>query len=92
MDPASLQAELAEAERDEEWALIRLGGWGVLLVFIVVVLVLSPWPWDALVGLVFWGLGARGVYQSFSAAVGRSRQLRARLEDASGDGAMERPT
>jgi hypothetical protein len=82
-DAASLGARLAQAERDEEWALIRVGGWAVLLVFIVSVLFLSPWPWGALVGLVFWALGARGVYASFSAATERTRRLRAEVERSS---------
>ena len=72
---SGLEAELAQAKRDEEWALIRLIGWLGLLAFIVVVLLLSPWPWGALVGLAFWLLGFRGVYASFSAAVTRAREL-----------------
>jgi hypothetical protein len=83
-DPALLAARLAQAERDEEWALVRVGGWAVLLLFIVVVLFLSPWPWGALVGLAFWALGARGVYSSFSAATERTRRLRAEAERSNG--------
>ena len=81
---SSLEGELAQAERDEEWALLRLVGWVVLLLFIVAVLALSPWPWGALVGLVFWALGARGVYRSFSGAVLTTRELRRRTAGAAG--------
>lgn len=71
---------MEQARRDEEWALIRVGGWAVLLVFIVAVLLVSPWPWGAWVGLAFWVLGARGVLRAFSAAVARTKELEGRIE------------
>ena len=77
---SDLRAELAQAERDEEWALIRLGAWVVLLAFILAVLLLSPWPWGAVVGLVFWLLGAKAVYASFTEATRRSASLRRSVE------------
>ena len=61
--------------------MIRMGGWVALLVVIVVVLLVSPWPWGALVGLLFWVLGFRGVLHDLSQAVGRTKELRERARD-----------
>jgi hypothetical protein len=72
----ALRAELAQAERDEEWALLVVLAWISLLAVILVVLVLSPWPWGAAAGLVVWGLGARGVFKDFSMSVERTKALR----------------
>ena len=77
----TLEEELAQAERDEEWALLVLLAWLALLVFIVVVLLLSPVPWGALVGLIFWAWAARSVYRRFSDAVARTAELRESSED-----------
>lgn len=67
---------LAQAERDEEWAFLVLVVWLLLLAFIVVVLVFSPWPWGAVVGLLAWTWGARGVFKDFSTSVERTQALR----------------
>jgi hypothetical protein len=80
-----LASELAQAERDEEWALVRIGVWLALLLFIGAVLLMSPWPWGAAIGLVFWFLGARGVYASFTEATARTAALRQRLGKASNE-------
>ncbi len=74
-----LASKLAQAERDEEWALVRLVVWLALLLFIGAVLLMSPWPWGAAIGLVFWLLGARGVYTSFTEATARTAALRQQL-------------
>lgn len=78
--PSSLQSELAQARRDEEWALLVFLAWGALLVFILVVLLFSPVPWGAVVGLLVWALGVRGVVEDLSAAVRRTKELRARVD------------
>lgn len=89
-DPdAALRSQLAQAERDEEWALWVLLGWLALLLFIVFVLLFSPVPWGAVIGLVVWALGFGGVWRDFSAAVGRTRTLRGRLETREQGGAAD---
>jgi hypothetical protein len=60
-------------------------GWLALLAFIVAVLLFSPVPWGALIGLVVWALGARGVFRDLSAAAARTRELRLRAETAEHD-------
>jgi hypothetical protein len=91
-DASALVAALAQAKRDEEWALVVVLSWIALLLFIVFVLVVSPVPWGALLGLVVWSLGVRNVYSGFTATVARTRELKRRvaaLERAPGDAGPE---
>lgn len=81
-DPTELRTELAQAERDEEWALVVVLGWLALLAFIVAVLLFSPVPWGALIGLAVWALGVRGVFRDLALAIARTRELRQRMEEA----------
>lgn len=82
---ADLREQLDQSERDEEWALIVFIGWLILLALIVTVLLFSPVPWGALVGLVFWVWGARGVYRSFTQAVAHTAELRKEVENLAAD-------
>ncbi|MGD8280759.1 MAG: hypothetical protein PVJ80_13045 [Gemmatimonadota bacterium] len=56
-------------------------GWLVLLAFIVGVLLFSPVPWGAWIGLVVWALGVRSVFRDLYAAAARTRELRRRVEE-----------
>ena len=85
----AVRAELAQAERDEEWALLVLVGWIALLAFILVILVSSPWPWGAALGLLVWAAGAQGVFQDFSASVERTRALRTSVEQMEREGGKD---
>ena len=87
-----LRLALAAGERDEEWAFLRLLAWLGLLAFVLFVLVFSPVPWGALLGLVLWALGARSVYVSFSEAVERTRTLKARIDELERREGPDRPT
>ena len=64
-------------------------GWLVLLVFIVAVLLFSPVPWGALVGLAVWALGARGVFRDLSAAIERTKEIHRRMDVVEGSGRGE---
>lgn len=61
-------------------------GWLALLVFIVAVLLFSPVPWGAAVGLAVWALGVRGVFRDLSVAVAHTKELRQRVEQANAEG------